>query len=78
MYGGGALFLLRGQSASSLELYTPTLEAAMDEGAPASKPPGELYPPIEPYNSGFLTVSDTHEIFYEEYGNRDGNPIVYL
>ena len=54
------------------------LYTAMDESAPASKPPGELYPPIEPYNSGFLTVSDIHEIFYAEYGNRDGNPIVYL
>ena len=50
----------------------------MDESAPASKPPGELYPPIESYNSGFLTVSDIHEVFYAEYGNRDGNPIVYL
>ena len=39
---------------------------------------GELYPPIEPYNSGYLTVSDIHEIYYEECGNKDGNPVVYL
>ena len=55
------------------------VEAAMNESAPAPKPPSSgLYPPIEPYNSGFVTVSDIHEIFYAEYGNRDGNPIVYL
>jgi proline iminopeptidase len=40
--------------------------------------PGDLYPPIEPYNSGWLTVSDIHEIYYEECGNKDGNPVVYL
>lgn len=48
------------------------------ESAQTPKPPGELYPPIEPYNSGFLKVSDIHEIYYEECGNKDGNPIVYL
>ena len=50
----------------------------MDQSAQILKPPGELYPPIEPYNSGFLAVSDIHEIYYEECGNRDGNPILYL
>ena len=44
----------------------------------SSRRPGELYPPIEPYNSGWLTVSDIHEIYYEECGNKDGNPIVFL
>lgn len=51
------------------------LRPLMDE---STKPTGELYPTIEPYNSGFLTVSDIHEIYYEECGNKDGNPIVYL
>ena len=40
--------------------------------------PGELYPPIEPYNHGWLQVSDIHEIYYEESGNKDGNPVVFL
>jgi proline iminopeptidase len=49
------------------------------QSASIPKPPaGELFPPTEPYNSGFLTVSGIHEIFYEEYGNKDGNPILYL
>lgn len=45
-----------------------------------SKPPYErtLYPEIEPYNTGMLRVSDIHEIYFEECGNPDGKPVVYL
>ena len=38
----------------------------------------ELFPPIEPYNTGRLKVSDIHELYYEECGNPKGNPIVFL
>ena len=37
-----------------------------------------LYPGIEPYRSGFLRVSDVHEIYFEESGNPDGKPVVFL
>ena len=37
-----------------------------------------LFPPIEPYNTGFLKVSDRHEIYYEECGNPRGNPVIFL
>ena len=37
-----------------------------------------LYPPIKPYNSGFLRVSDLHTIHFEECGNRLGKPAVFL
>jgi hypothetical protein len=37
-----------------------------------------LYPPIEPFNTGKLKVSDIHEIYYEESGNPDGKPVVFL
>lgn len=37
-----------------------------------------LYPPIKPYNSGFLRVSDLHEIYFEECGNPRGKPAVFL
>ena len=37
-----------------------------------------LYPPIEPFNSGKLKVSDIHELYYEESGNPDGKPVVFL
>jgi proline iminopeptidase len=38
----------------------------------------ELYPPISPFKSGLLRVSDVHEIYYEESGNPDGKPAVFL
>jgi len=43
-------------------------------------PPYErtLYPEIEPYNTGMLKVSDIHEIYFEECGNPDGKPVVFL
>lgn len=38
----------------------------------------ELYPPIVPYRTGFLQVSDIHRIYYEEVGNPKGKPVVFL
>ncbi|KAJ7533974.1 hypothetical protein O6H91_13G073800 [Diphasiastrum complanatum] len=38
----------------------------------------ELFPPIEPYKSGFLDVSDLHSLYWEESGNPNGQPIVFL
>jgi proline iminopeptidase len=37
-----------------------------------------LYPAIKPYNSGMLRVSAVHEIYYEECGNPQGKPAVFL
>jgi proline iminopeptidase len=37
-----------------------------------------VYPPIEPYHTGYLPVSGGHEIYYEEVGNPEGLPVVYL
>jgi proline iminopeptidase len=37
-----------------------------------------LYPPIEPFESGMLPVSDIHEIYYERCGNPKGIPVVFL
>lgn len=33
----------------------------------------ELYAPIEPYDTGFLKVSDLHTIYYEQSGNPSGH-----
>ncbi len=38
----------------------------------------ELYPPIEPYNQGKLEVSQLHTIHYEESGNPQGKPVIFL
>jgi proline iminopeptidase len=37
-----------------------------------------LYPAIAPNQIGHLKVSDIHEIYYAEYGNPDGYPVVFL
>lgn len=37
-----------------------------------------LYPEIEPYNIGYLQVSPVHMIYYEESGNPQGKPVVFL
>jgi proline iminopeptidase len=39
---------------------------------------GELYPEIEPYNTGFLRLDDVHEMYWEECGNPRGTPVVFL
>ena len=37
-----------------------------------------LYPAIEPFDTGRLKVSDLHEIYYEQCGNPNGKPVVFL
>lgn len=37
-----------------------------------------LYPEIECYRSDFLSVSNIHSIYWEESGNPNGQPIIYL
>tara|TARA_B100002052_G_scaffold89185_1_gene82045 strand:+ start:19573 stop:20535 length:963 start_codon:yes stop_codon:yes gene_type:complete len=37
-----------------------------------------LYPPISPYNTFNLKVSNLHTIFVEESGNPDGKPVIFL
>ena len=37
-----------------------------------------LYPPIEPYDHGMLPVSDVHTLYYEQAGNPEGQPVVFL
>ena len=37
-----------------------------------------LYPDIEPHRRGSLRVSDLHEIYYEESGNPEGKPAIFV
>jgi proline iminopeptidase len=37
-----------------------------------------LYPPIEPYAAGWLAVGDGHELYWEECGNPEGKPAVFV
>ena len=45
----------------------------------------DLYPPLEPYETGFMTVeSDTpkgpvqHKLYWEQSGNPNGTPVIFL
>ncbi len=38
----------------------------------------ELYPAIAPYQTGTLQVSDLHTLYYEQAGNPQGKPVVFL
>ena len=37
-----------------------------------------LYPPIEPYDSGMLEVSEIHTIAWEKSGNSEGVPVIVI
>ncbi|HZH90017.1 MAG TPA: prolyl aminopeptidase [Pyrinomonadaceae bacterium] len=38
----------------------------------------DLYPAIEPYDQGMLPVSPVHTLYYEQSGNPEGLPVVFL
>jgi proline iminopeptidase len=38
----------------------------------------DLYPPLEPFHTGTLAVSDLHTLYFEQVGNPDGKPVVFL
>ena len=37
-----------------------------------------LFPEIEPFDSGRLRVDEVHEVYYEQCGNPDGKPAVFV
>jgi proline iminopeptidase len=37
-----------------------------------------LFPPLQPTRSGMLTVDELHTIYWEECGNPDGIPVIFL
>lgn len=38
----------------------------------------DLFPEIEPHISGYLSVDAPHQLYWEECGNPDGVPVIYL
>lgn len=40
--------------------------------------PHELFPPITPYQHGMMAVDDLHTIYWEECGNPNGVPVLFL
>ena len=41
-------------------------------------PHSVLFPRIEPYRHGMLAVDDLHTLYWEECGNPDGEPVLFL
>ena len=46
--------------------------------ARAARARRRLYPPVKPYRTGRLRVSERHEIYFEESGNPQGKPALFL
>ena len=44
----------------------------------ASRPRAELYPEIEPYSTGALRLDGVHTMYWEQSGNPDGAPVLFL
>ena len=38
----------------------------------------DFFPPIKPFDVGHLKVSDLHELYYEQVGNPNGRPLLFL
>jgi proline iminopeptidase len=48
------------------------------EGASMTRQQRDLYPPIEPRQSGMLRLDDLHSMYWEVCGAADGQPAVFL
>lgn len=66
-----------GLSATGMMMKSTMVDCDADSSA-AEELNEVLFPPIEPYATGRLQVSDVHELYYEECGNKDGKPVVLL
>lgn len=54
------------------------LALLLSSAARAQEPTSPLFPEIEPYETGYLRVSEVHEIYYEQSGNPQGKPVFFL
>ena len=43
-----------------------------------SQPQAAPYPPLMPFDAGFIKVDDIHTLYYEQSGNPSGAPVVFL
>ena len=66
------------KGSTSKATRTTTSAAAKRKPALRAQDLRALYPPIKPYRTGYLQVSDLHEIYYEESGNPEGKPAVFV
>lgn len=70
------MFLLMNRIFVSALLIALSALPTRGETAPSNRL--DAYPEIEPFETGYLKVSDVHEIYYELCGRRDGKPVFVL
>jgi proline iminopeptidase len=63
---------------ADLRYVAPAASDAANQVANAVAYPRELYPEIEPYESGMLDVGSGHKLYYDVSGNPDGIPCIFL
>jgi proline iminopeptidase len=56
----------------------PASDTSLSANPPQDLYPHSLFPTIEANKSGLLPVGDEHEIYWEEVGNQDGIPALFL
>lgn len=61
---------------SIISLFAFFLDACRGAKDPVEET--KLWPPIQPFQSGYLEVSDIHKIYYELSGNSEGKPVFFL
>lgn len=63
----------------SCPALNPVEILSMQENAPtAVETEVDIYPPIEPYHSGMLPLDDLHTMYWEESGNPQGVPVIFI
>lgn len=59
-------------------MSTPTRSESKCHGQDKRQILVDLFPPLEPYDNGFIAVDDIHNIYWEQSGNPNGVPILVL
>lgn len=79
-FNRSSAFAIPNMSSSKADL-TYVSKPASDASNQINNPvtyPQSMYPDIEPTKSGLLDVGDGHQLYYEECGNPDGVPAIFL
>jgi proline iminopeptidase len=69
----------KAKSKAKTRSRTPAAAARSKARTPRKAAPADgLYPALRAYRTGRLRVSPVHELYYEECGNPNGKPVVFL
>mgnify|MGYP001165477867 CR=1 FL=1 len=62
----------------NMKWVSPPASDASQQAVKAVEYPTELYPDVEPWDVGSLDVGDGHTLYYEQSGNPNGVPAIFL